>query len=132
MLKLISSSCIHRLNPAAVPVLRPASDSASPLLRVLHSLGGLSRSNRYLGGRLFFCSESESGDGPDHVVDAEAKTAEESPAKAASSAIVSTYPRPEDYLTVGFRIYCVSIIFYLLNFSKFDSFSFMKECYVLI
>lgn len=100
MLKLISSSCIHRLNPAAVPVLRPASDSASPLLRVLNSLGGLSRSNRYLGGRLFFCSESESGDGPDHVVDAEAKAAEETPSKAASSAIVSTYPRPEDYLTV--------------------------------
>ncbi|XP_004495660.1 lon protease homolog 1, mitochondrial [Cicer arietinum] len=95
MLKLISSSCIHRLNPASVPVLRPVADSASPLLRVLSSLS-LSRSNRYLGGRIFFCSDSS--EGSDHVVEAEVKAAEESPSKA--SAIVSTYPRPEDYLTV--------------------------------
>ncbi|CAI8603531.1 unnamed protein product [Vicia faba] len=96
MLKLISSSRIHRLNPAAVPVLRPAADSASPLLRVLSPLSGLSRNHRYFGGRLFFCSDS--GDGVDHVVDAEVKAAEDTPSKA--SAIVSTYPRPEDYLTV--------------------------------
>ncbi|XP_058770417.1 lon protease homolog 1, mitochondrial-like [Vicia villosa] len=96
MLKLISSSRIHRLNPAAVPVLRPAADSASPLLRVLSSLSGLSRNHRYLGGRLFFCSDSS--DGVDHVVDAEVKAAEDTTSKA--SAIVSTYPRPEDYLTV--------------------------------
>lgn len=100
MLKLISSSCIHRLNPASVPVLRPVADSASPLLRVLSSLS-LSRSNRYLGGRIFFCSDSS--EGSDHVVEAEVKAAEESPSKA--SAIVSTYPRPEDYLTVGFGFY---------------------------
>jgi len=131
MLKLISSSCIHRLNPAAVPVLRPASDSASPLLRVLNSLGGLSRSNRYLGGRLFFCSESESGDGADHVVDAEAKAAEETPSKAASSAIVSTYPRPEDYLTVGFGIYYVFLLSLFAEFFKV-CFFFDSECYILI
>ncbi|CAK8572523.1 unnamed protein product [Lathyrus sativus] len=96
MLKLISSSRIHRLNPAAIPVLRPAADSASPFLRVLSSLSGLSRNHRYLGGRLFFCSDSS--DGVDHVVDAEVKAAEDTSSKA--SAIVSTYPRPEDYLTV--------------------------------
>ncbi|RDX89707.1 Lon protease-like, mitochondrial, partial [Mucuna pruriens] len=85
MLKLISSSRIHRLHPT---VLRPAHDSASPLLRVLSSLGGLSRRNTNAGG----------SDGSDHVVDAGVKAAEESQSKA--SAIVPTYPRPEDYLTV--------------------------------
>ncbi|KAJ1425518.1 Ribosomal protein S5 domain 2-type fold, subgroup [Sesbania bispinosa] len=97
MLKLISSSRIHRLNPAVVPVLRPITESTSPLLRVLSSLGGLSRRNGNLGGRFFFCSDS--GEGPDQVVDAEVKAAEESQSKA--SAIVPTYPRPEDYLTVA-------------------------------
>ncbi|KAK2456705.1 lon protease protein 2, peroxisomal [Trifolium repens] len=96
MLKLLSSSPIHRLNPAAVPVLRPTAESASPLHRVLNSLSAFSRSNRCLGGRIFFCSDSS--DGSDHVVDAEVKSAEEIPSK--SSAIVSTYPKPEDYLTV--------------------------------
>lgn len=104
MLKLISPSRIHRLNPAVVPVLRPASDSASPLLRVLNSLGGLTRRNSRFGGRVFFCSDS--GDGSDQVVDAEVKAAEESQSKA--SAIVSTYPRPEDYLTVGFEFHSCS------------------------
>lgn len=95
MLKLISSSRIHRLHPT---VLRPAHDSASPLLRVLGSLGGLSRRNTDVGGRYFFCSDS--GDGSDQVVDAGVKAAEESQSKG--SAIVPTYPRPEDYLTVSF------------------------------
>ncbi|XP_022640854.1 lon protease homolog 1, mitochondrial isoform X1 [Vigna radiata var. radiata] len=93
MLKLIASSRIHRLHPT---VLRPAHDSASPLLRVLSSLGGLSHRNTNVGGRYFFCSDS--GDGSDQVVDAGVKAAEESQSKA--SAIVPTYPRPEDYLTV--------------------------------
>jgi len=60
MLKLISFSYIHRLNPSALPL-------------------GLSRSNRILGGRLFFCSES--GLGPNHGVDAQLKVAEETPEK---------------------------------------------------
>ncbi|KAE9589562.1 hypothetical protein Lal_00000282 [Lupinus albus] len=90
MLKHILSSSIHRLPKTVVPPLRPASVYFSPLNRVLCSLRG---------GRLFFCSGS--GDG----TDAEAKVAElasgadESQTKA-SSAIVSTNPRPEDYLTV--------------------------------
>ncbi|KAK7344274.1 hypothetical protein VNO77_13707 [Canavalia gladiata] len=96
MLKLISSSRIHRLPPTLLPVFRPAHDSTTPLLRVLNSLGGLSWRNSNAGGRFFFCSDS--GDGSDHVVDAEVKAAEESQSKA--SAIVPTYPRPEDYLTV--------------------------------
>ncbi|XP_027363658.1 lon protease homolog 1, mitochondrial isoform X2 [Abrus precatorius] len=93
MLKLISSSRIHRLHPTVLPLHRPAHDSTSPLLKVLSSLGGLSRRS---GGRFFFCSDSS--DGSDQVVDAEVKAAEESQSKA--SAIVPTYPRPEDYLTV--------------------------------
>jgi len=60
MLKLITSSYIHRLNPSALPL-------------------GLCRSNRILGGRLFFCLES--GHGPDHAVDAQLKAAEETPEK---------------------------------------------------
>jgi hypothetical protein len=108
MLKLLSSSPIHRLNPAAVPVLRPTAESASPLHRVLNSLSAFSRSNRCLGGRIFFCSDSS--DGSDHVVDAEVKSAEEIPSK--SSAIVSTYPKPEDYLTVRFR-FCFVFVFLL-------------------
>ncbi|CAJ1977842.1 unnamed protein product [Sphenostylis stenocarpa] len=95
MLKLISSSRIHRLHPT---VIRPALDSTSPLLRVFSHLGGLSRRNTDVGGRYFFCSDS--GDGSDQVVDAGVKAADESQSKA--SAIVPTYPRPEDYLTVSY------------------------------
>ncbi|KAE9618927.1 hypothetical protein Lal_00047586 [Lupinus albus] len=90
MLKLILSSSVHRLPQTVVPTLRPTTLSTSPLHKVLGSLRG---------GRLFFCSGS--GDG----ADAEAKVvdsgsgAEESQTKP-SSAIVSTNPRPEDYLTV--------------------------------
>ncbi|KAH1035385.1 hypothetical protein AAZX31_20G087200 [Glycine max] len=94
MLKLIaSSSRIHRVHPT---VLRPAHDSASPLLRVLSSLVGLSWRNTNVGGRYFFCSGSS--DSSDRVVDAGVQAADESESKA--SAIVPTYPRPEDYLTV--------------------------------
>lgn len=104
MLKLIaSSSRIHRVHPT---VLRPAHDSASPLLRVLSSLGGLSWRNANVGGRYFFCSDSS--DGSDHVVDAGVQAAEESESKA--SAIVPTYPRPEDYLTVSFGFYSLLLL----------------------
>ncbi|XP_024631184.1 lon protease homolog, mitochondrial [Medicago truncatula] len=64
MLKLISSSYIHRLNPSALPL-------------------GLSRINRILGGRFFFCSES--GHGPDHAVDTQHKVAEETPEKESTA-----------------------------------------------
>lgn len=60
---------------------------------MLSSLRGF---NSNVGARYFFCSDS--GDGSDQVVDAGVKTPDESQSKA--SAIVPTYPRPEDYLTV--------------------------------
>ena len=59
-----------------------------------------------MGHRAFFCSDSDSSG--DVVVHVEAKAvdseAEEVDTKS-SSAIVSTNPRPEDYLTFSFFIY---------------------------
>ncbi|XP_028779481.1 lon protease homolog 1, mitochondrial [Neltuma alba] len=105
MLKLISSSCVrsraHHLSPSSIPALRPAIDSTPPLLNVLSSLRRLSFRNPNLGGRVFFCSDSN--DGSDQVVEAQVKAAESSADEAdsrAASAIVPTSPRPEDYLTV--------------------------------
>ncbi|KAI4349898.1 hypothetical protein L6164_010441 [Bauhinia variegata] len=105
MLKLISSSCIqsrvHRLGPGLLPVSRPGTESTTPLMKVLSSLVGLSWRNVNLGSRVFFCSDSS--DGSDQVVEAEVKAAESGANEAeskGSSAIVPTYPRPEDYLTV--------------------------------
>jgi len=96
MLELIAFSRIRRLHHT---VLRPAHDPASrPLLRVFSSLGG---KNTDIGGRYFFCSES--GDGSDQVVDARVRAAEEE-YQSKASAIVSTYPRPKDYLTVSFLL----------------------------
>ena len=99
---------LHALTPALASNLRPGSaNSASPLLRAaLRSLRGLTRSSRnsdLVGHRAFFCSDSDSSG--DVVVHVEAKAvdseAEEVETKS-SSAIVSTNPRPEDYLTVSF------------------------------
>ncbi|GMY21999.1 lon protease homolog 1, mitochondrial-like, partial [Fagus crenata] len=97
---------LHALTPALASNLRPGSaNSASPLLRAaLSSLRGLtrrsSRSSDLVGHRAFFCSDSDSSG--DVVVHVEAKAveseAEEVDTKS-SSAIVSTNPRPEDYLT---------------------------------
>ncbi|GMY21993.1 lon protease homolog 1, mitochondrial-like [Fagus crenata] len=105
MLKLHTK--LHALTPAFASNLRPGSaNSASPLLRAaLSSLRGLtrrsSRSSDLVGHRAFFCSDSDSSG--DVVVHVEAKAvdseAEEVETKS-SSAIVSTNPRPEDYLTV--------------------------------
>ncbi|KAJ7977863.1 Lon protease-like, mitochondrial [Quillaja saponaria] len=105
MLKLLSSSCLqsrtHHLTPSLLPGLRAATESTQPLLRVLNSLRGLSWKNPNFGGRVFFCSDSS--DGSEKTAEVEVKTAEseveEAEAKA-SSAIVSTNPRLEDYLTV--------------------------------
>ena len=106
MLKLHTK--LHALTLALTSNLRPGSaNSASPLLRAaLRSLRGLTRSSRssdLVGHRAFFCSDSDSSG--DVVVHMEAKAvdseAEEVDTKS-SSAIVSTNPRPEDYLTVIF------------------------------
>ena len=110
MLKLHTK--LHALTPALASNLRPGSaNSASPFLRaVLSSLRGLtrrsSRSSDLVGPRAFFYSDSDSSG--DVFVHVEAKAvdseAEEVDTKS-SSAIVSTNPRPEDYLTVSFLFF---------------------------
>lgn len=61
--------------------------------------------------RACFCSDSSdgsgSGSGSQPAVEIEEKGAESQSGSdsKASSAIVSTYPKPEDYLTVGFGNY---------------------------
>lgn len=106
MLKLLSSSaCLrsraqHALTEAPSSIcFRPAN---SPLLRALNSLRGLSWRSSGSGQRVFFCSDS-SGDRADAATAAEGKIveAESEVSEKSSSAIVSTNPRPEDYLTVG-------------------------------
>lgn len=101
MLKLLSSSsssCLHgRLHS-----LHPGpTELASPVLRVLGSLAGLTRPSPNSARRAFFCSDGS--DGSDQVVEIEFKGAgaEAEAESKSSSAIVSTNPRPEDYLTVG-------------------------------
>ncbi|XAR52688.1 Endopeptidase La [Bertholletia excelsa] len=106
MLKALSSSCMRgRLStvPSTFPShLRHATDSNSPLRRVLSSLRGSRSRNPNLCQRLFFCSDSTDGSEPVEAV-AEAKKAEvegEEAESKSSSAIVPTVFRPEDYLTV--------------------------------
>ncbi|KAF4389771.1 hypothetical protein F8388_009904 [Cannabis sativa] len=99
MLKLLSSSsCLHnRVNSLAPTSIRTG--SSAPFLRVLSSLTGLAGRNRNLGCRVFFCSDASDGSEPP-VAEAEVKEAESGAEAKPSSAIVSTNPRPEDYLTV--------------------------------
>ncbi|KAM1877883.1 hypothetical protein ACFX14_039933 [Malus domestica] len=99
MLKLLSSSSpclqgrVHSLRPG------PASELASPVLQVLGSLAGLTRQNCPASARrAFFCSNS--GDVSDQVREVEFKAAGNEADSKSSSAIVSTNPRPKDYLTV--------------------------------
>ncbi|KAM1503484.1 hypothetical protein TB2_027947 [Malus domestica] len=96
MLKLLSSSssCLQgRLHS-----LRswPPAELGSPVLRVLGSLAGLTRPSSAC--RAFYSSDS--GDGSDQVVEVEFMVAGTEAEAESSSAIVSTNPRPEDYLTV--------------------------------
>ncbi|KAI9186577.1 hypothetical protein LWI28_018737 [Acer negundo] len=109
MLKLLSSSAAAascRAQALAAPTLRTAvesSSSSSPFFKALSELTGLNRRNRSLAHRRFFCSDS-SGDGGNEGTLIEVDLAEKAESDAAetksSSAIVSTNPRPEDYLTV--------------------------------
>ncbi|KAL4303830.1 hypothetical protein GQ457_10G012720 [Hibiscus cannabinus] len=109
MLKLLSStsSRAHCLTvTTATPTLRIKQEPNS----VFHALGrltGLTRkSHKNSLFRACFCSDSSDGSEPKPAVEVEEKGAEsESESESgsdskASSAIVSTYPRPEDYLTV--------------------------------
>lgn len=103
MLKLLSSSSSSSLH-GRLHSLRPGpTELASPVLRVLGSLTGLTWPSPNSARRAFFCSDGS--DGSDQVVEIEFKGAgAEAEAEAeskSSSAIVSTNPRPEDYLTVG-------------------------------
>ncbi|KAK4804081.1 hypothetical protein SAY86_003898 [Trapa natans] len=103
MLKFLSSSaCLQSRTHHALTRSPSASclhTGNTPLLRALNSLKGWRAPSSV--HRLFFCSDS-SGDGADGSAVAESKVAEaESDAgEKSSSAIVSTNPRPEDYLTV--------------------------------
>ncbi|KAK0599066.1 hypothetical protein LWI29_002012 [Acer saccharum] len=109
MLKLLSSSSAAascRAQALAAPTLRTAvesSSSSSPFFKALSELTGLNRRNRSLAHRRFFCSDS-SGDGGNEGTLIEVDLAEKAESDAAetksSSAIVSTNPKPEDYLTV--------------------------------
>ncbi|KAK1584449.1 hypothetical protein Q3G72_033141 [Acer saccharum] len=109
MLKLLSSSAAAascRAQALAAPTLRTAvesSSSSSPFFKALSELTGLNRRNRSLAHRRFFCSDS-SGDGGNEGTLIEVDLAEKAESDAAetksSSAIVSTNPKPEDYLTV--------------------------------
>ncbi|XP_072954329.1 lon protease homolog, mitochondrial-like [Typha angustifolia] len=111
MLKILSASCAQgrfQTRSSRFPSrFCNGVDGRSPLLRVLGSLRGSNGYVSVFGKRVFFCSESGDGSDPPREAKAveEAETAaegggvEESESKA-SSAIVSTNPRPEDYLSV--------------------------------
>lgn len=101
MLKVVNSSCFRTRLHNLAPSLRPATESESPLARVLGSLRGLGGRSTRLTGRAF-CSDAS--DVPEPVAEIEAKAGEvgaEDAESKSSSAIISTNPRPEDYLTVG-------------------------------
>ncbi|KGN60995.1 lon protease homolog 1, mitochondrial [Cucumis sativus] len=98
MLKALNSSCFRSRLHNLAPSFRPATESESPLLRVLGSLRGLGGRSTRLTCRAFFCSDAN--DVSAREAEIEAKVKEEDVEVKSSSAIVSTNPRPEDYLTV--------------------------------
>ncbi|KAL5786724.1 hypothetical protein ACOSQ2_009116 [Xanthoceras sorbifolium] len=111
MFKLLSSSSAVataaascRAQALATPTLRTAAESSStPFFKALSELTGLNRRNRSLAHRRFFCSDSSGEGGNEGLlveVDLAEKTESETAESKSSSAIVSTNPRPEDYLTV--------------------------------
>lgn len=86
---------------AAAPAMAAAEEVRSPLLRVWGVLRGGRGS--MLGRRARFCSNSGSDSEAAAAAEAKAEDAVAAEAEAdgkASSAIVPTNPRPEDYLTV--------------------------------
>lgn len=113
MLKLLSSSCIqnraqHALTKSvSTSCVRDAIERQSSLFGALNSLRGLARRTSSSGQRAFFCSDSSGGPSDaesETSVDSKSVELEAEVGEKASSAIVSTYPRPEDYPTVG---YCI-------------------------
>lgn len=126
MLKAFSSSLLqHRFQRIPAGFSGHEGGRNTPLFRILGSLRSSNGGNSVLCKRVFFCSES--GDGSDPVEDAKPAVEVESAANEnaeevdskASSAIVPTNPRPEDYLKVrvlAFWGFCV------INFSRFIAF----------
>ena len=130
MLKLLSSSSnLHnRINAFSPVAIRSGSaESAAPILRALSSLTSLNRSRI---GRVFFCSDAKDGSEP--ATEADPPKEVESGSESKSSAIVSTNPRPEDYLTVcsfGFWLnyslhFCSIAYFCHLDYFLFGLYSF--------
>ncbi|XP_038980261.1 lon protease homolog, mitochondrial-like [Phoenix dactylifera] len=108
MLKVLSSSFfqgrLQSLSTRFPAALGHGGEGRSPLLRVLGSLRNPSGGSPVFGRRVFFCSEPGDGSDPPPAEDASAAAAEgggaEEAESKASSAIIPTNPRPEDYLTV--------------------------------
>lgn len=103
MLKLLSSTAATscRTHALIAGTFRTATEPA-PFFKALSQLTGLTtRRGRTVGYRRFFCSDSTGkGDEEGTVIEAEAKSESEGSDPKSSSAIVSTNPRPEDYLSV--------------------------------
>ncbi|KAH9755519.1 Lon protease [Citrus sinensis] len=103
MLKLLSSTAATscRTHALTATTFRTAAEPA-PFFKALSQLTGLTtRSGRTVGYRRFFCSDSAGkGDEEGTVVEAEAKSESDGSDTKSSSAIVSTNPRLEDYLSV--------------------------------
>ncbi|CAI9768913.1 unnamed protein product [Fraxinus pennsylvanica] len=101
MLKVLTST--HRFQAATSfgSQLRPGptSEDASPILRLLNSLGGTNRKSPYFYRR-FFCSNSSDGSNPAETGSKVREVDGEVAESKSSSAIVPTVFRPEDYLTV--------------------------------
>lgn len=112
MLKLLSStsSRVHCLT-TPTPSLRIKQEPNSLFYALGRLIGLTQRSPKNSFFRACFCSDSSdgsgSGSGSQPAVEVDEKGAESQSGSdsKASSAIVSTYPKPEDYLTVGFGNY---------------------------
>ncbi|CDP18248.1 unnamed protein product [Coffea canephora] len=106
MLKAVASTCLqsrfHVATTAFYPYLRHASESNSPLLRVLGSLKGPNYSNRrgpYFFRR-FFCSDSSEDSAESGAEARRVETDGEDADSKSTAAIVPTVFKPEDCLTV--------------------------------
>jgi len=87
----------------AAPAVAAAEELRSPLLRVLGAPRGGGGRSMLVGRRARFCSNSSASDSEASAVEAKAEDAVVAEGEAdgkASSAIVPTTPRPEDFLTV--------------------------------
>ncbi|KAI3866791.1 hypothetical protein MKX03_008899 [Papaver bracteatum] len=112
MLKVLSDSHLHgRLRSFSSNIPSPAVQSRVPLFRFFGYLTNSNATNSSFTRRAFFCSDSNDGSKPPVIeeVEAEKLTAESEIATSdgveevelrSSSAMVSTNPRPEDYLQV--------------------------------